>query len=129
LANLLYIPQHFDLELYVKSRQESQLHSLLQKISRIVDKHEDQDVLDTGSKTLEILCYEGHVNYTKCQTARDTIIENLVTKYREAIDEWNSIIAANDEGPNDDEIFNIESSLKKINVFYSSHDLGEPQFT
>lgn len=53
------------------------------------------------------------------------MIENIVTKYREAIDEWNSLIAANDDVPNMDEIFNIESSLKKIHIFYSSHDLGK----
>lgn len=34
------------------------------------------------------------------------------------------MIAANDDVPNEDEIFNIESTLKKIHIFYSSHDLG-----
>lgn len=53
-----------------------------------------------------------------------TMIESIVTKYKEAIDEWNSLIAAHDDVPNDDEIFNIESSLKKIEIFYSCHDLG-----
>lgn len=55
---------------------------------------------------------------------RSTIIESIVTKYKEAIDEWNSLIAAQDDVPNEDEIFNIESSLKKIEIFYSCHDLG-----
>ncbi|EEB15722.1 Cohesin subunit SA-1, putative [Pediculus humanus corporis] len=125
LANLLYIPQHFDLELYTKSRQEANLDSLLLKISKIIEKHEDTDVLETAAKTLEKLCYESHVNYTKCQTSRCTMIESIVTKYKEAIDEWNSLIAAHDDVPNDDEIFNIESSLKKIEIFYSCHDLGK----
>ena len=53
------------------------------------------------------------------------MIESIVTKYKEAIDEWNSLIAAHDDVPNDDEIFNIESSLKKIEIFYSCHDLGK----
>lgn len=48
-----------------------------------------------------------------------------MTKYKEAIDEWNSLIAAHDDVPNADEIFNIESSLKKIEIFYSCHDLGK----
>lgn len=66
----MYIPQHFDLELYTKSRQEANLDALLVKMSKIIEKHEDTDVLETAAKTLEKLCYESHVNYTKCQTAR-----------------------------------------------------------
>lgn len=125
LANLLLIPQHFDLEMYTKSRQEGNLDALLSKISKIIDKHEDGDVLETASKTLEKLCYEDHVNYTKCQTSRSAMIESIVNKYREANDEWNSLIAAEDDQPNEDEIFNIESSLKKVEIFYSCHDLGK----
>lgn len=70
MANLLYIPQHFDLELYTKSRQEANLDALLVKMSKVIEKHEDTDVLETAAKTLEKLCFESHVNYTKCQTAR-----------------------------------------------------------
>lgn len=65
LANLLAIPQYFDLDIYTKSRQEQNLSALLDKIHGIVEKMHDTEVLDTAAKTLEHMCVEGHAIYTK----------------------------------------------------------------
>lgn len=66
LANLLTIPQYFDLDIYTKSRQEQNLDSLLKKIHTIVDKMHNNEVLETAAKTLEYMCVEGHAIFTRC---------------------------------------------------------------
>ncbi|XP_039276310.1 LOW QUALITY PROTEIN: cohesin subunit SA-1-like [Nilaparvata lugens] len=87
LANLLSIPQYFELEIYTVSRQESNL------------------------------------DLSRCDVQRSTIIDSIVNKYKEAIDEWNSLIEGG-ETPDDDETFNVVCSLKKVAVFYSCHNIG-----
>lgn len=68
------------------------LDQLLKKIQKIVDRSTDNDVLDACAKTLEILCTEGTAIYTRCDVARSTLIDLLVNKYKEAMDEWRSLI-------------------------------------
>ena len=46
VANLLTVPQFFDLEIYTTSRQEKNLDQLLILIQEIVDKHSDKGVLE-----------------------------------------------------------------------------------
>ncbi|XP_039299727.1 cohesin subunit SA-1-like [Nilaparvata lugens] len=123
LANLLSIPQYFELEIYTVSRQESNLDLLLKKLRGIAEKHHDTDVLETCAKTLEVLCAEGSPIYSRCDVQRSTIIDSIVNKYKEAIDEWNSLIEGG-ETPDDDETFNVVCSLKKVAVFYSCHNIG-----
>ena len=48
VANLLQIPQYFDLEIYTTSRQEKYLDSLLRHVSDIVEKHTDSEVSNRG---------------------------------------------------------------------------------
>ncbi|KAM0735901.1 Cohesin subunit SA-1 [Formica fusca] len=123
LANLLAIPQYFDLDIYTKSRQEINLDSLLTKIHVIVEKMHDNEVLDTAAKTLEHMCVEGHAIFTRCDVARSTLIDSIVNKYKEAIDEYRNLIEG-DEEPDEDEIFNVVQSLKKVSIFYSCHNMN-----
>lgn len=85
--------------------------------------HNDRDVLETCSKTLEYLCTEGSAIFTKCDIARSNIIDQCVNRYREAIDDWRNLIAG-EEIPDEDEIFNVNVSLKKISILYSCHNLN-----
>lgn len=85
--------------------------------------HNDRDVLETCSKTLEFLCTEGSSIFTKCDIARSNIIDQCVNRYKEAIDDWRNLIAG-EEVPNEDEIFNIIVSLKKVSILYSCHNLN-----
>ncbi|KAJ1523651.1 hypothetical protein ONE63_001493 [Megalurothrips usitatus] len=124
LTNLLTIPQHFDLERYTSSRQEGNLDQLLKKIQKIVDRSTDNDVLDSCAKTLEILCSEGTAIYTRCDVARSTLIDTLVNKYKEAMDEWRSLIEGEEE-PNEEETFQVITSLKKVSIFSACHNLGQ----
>lgn len=65
LANLLAIPQYFDLDIYTKSRQEQNLDSLLKKIHTIVEISHDTEVLDTAAKTLEHMCVDGYAIFRR----------------------------------------------------------------
>lgn len=123
LANLLSIPQYFDLEIYTTSRQEANLDLLLKKLHQVAEKHHDTDVLETCAKTLEVLCTEGNAIYTRCDVQRSTLIDTIVNKYKEAMDEWNCLIEGA-ETPDDDETFNVVNSLKKVSIFYSCHNIG-----
>lgn len=58
IANLMLIPQYFELEIYTSSRQEKNLDSLLKLIHDIVERHNDTDVLEACAKTYEVLCNE-----------------------------------------------------------------------
>lgn len=59
----------------------------------ITDLHQDTDVLEACSKTLEILCSEENPMISaRCDIPRRTLIDSIVIKYREAMDEWNSLI-------------------------------------
>uniref|UniRef100_T1PK51 STAG domain protein n=1 Tax=Musca domestica TaxID=7370 RepID=T1PK51_MUSDO len=123
LANLLSIPQYFELDIYTTNRQEANLQSLLDKMSHIMSVHTDRDVLETCAKTLEYLCTEGSATYTRCDVARSNIIDNAVNKYKDAIEDWRNLIAG-EELPNEDDIYNIISSLKVVSILYSSHNMN-----
>lgn len=124
LANLLSIPQYFELDLYTSGRQEGSLQSLLSKLKHIAEVHHEPEVLETCAKTLEILCSEGHSLYTRCDVARSTTIDMIVASYKDAIDDWRNLLLG-EETPNADEIFNVVSSLKKVSLFYASHNLNQ----
>ncbi|XP_021930436.1 cohesin subunit SA-1 isoform X4 [Zootermopsis nevadensis] len=123
LANLLSIPQYFELDIYTTSRQETNLDLLLKKMASIVEKHHDTDVLETCAKTLELLCTDGNAIFTRCDVARSTLIDMVVNKYKEAVDDWRSLIEG-EETPDEDETFNVVYSLKKVATFYNCHNLG-----
>ena len=84
----------------------------------------DVKVLETCAKTLEILCTEGHSIYTRCDVSRSTIIDIIVASYKEAIDDWRTLLMG-EETPNADETFNVVSSLKKVSLFYACHNLNQ----
>ncbi|KAI5744904.1 hypothetical protein M8J76_006416 [Diaphorina citri] len=126
LTNLLSLPQYFDLNIYTTSRREKDLDELLKKLQKIVDKHNDTEVLETCAKTLETLCCEENASiFTRCDVQRRTLIEKtIVDKYTESLDDWNNSLEAGVK-PDDDETFNLVSSLKKIATFYSCHNMGQ----
>ncbi|GAB0097039.1 SA [Sergentomyia squamirostris] len=124
LTNLLAIPQYFDLDIYTTARQEGNLQALLDNMAHIMTIHTDRNVLETCAKTLEFLCTEGSAIYTKCDVARSTIIDQCVNRYKEAIDDWRTLIAG-EEVPDEDEIFNVVSSLKKVSILFSCHNLNQ----
>lgn len=59
----------------------------------------------------------------RCDVARSTLIDSIVNKYKEAIDEYRNLIEG-DEEPDEDEIFNVVQSLKKVSIFYACHNMN-----
>merc|ERR1719384_66667 len=124
MANLLVIPQHFDLEIYTTSRQEKALESLLKFVQEAVDKHTDNDVLETAAQTLEKLCDDQFPIYSRCDTNRSRLLDMVSNKYKESLDEYTNLLSGNEE-PDEDETFALISSLKKVSIFYNCHDMGQ----
>ncbi|KAK7478980.1 hypothetical protein BaRGS_00029741 [Batillaria attramentaria] len=119
VANLLQIPQYFDLDIYTSSRQEKNLEALLRYLHEIVEKHTDAEVLEACSKCFESLCSEEYAIAGKCDVARKTLIDTLVVKFHESVQEF----FAEGEQPDDEEVFALLASLKRIYAFYCCHDL------
>merc|ERR1719189_1489578 len=124
MANLLTIPQYFDLEIYTTSRQEKALESLLKLVQEAVDKHTDTDVLETAAQTLEKLCDDQFPIYSRCDTNMSRLLDMVCNKYKESLDEYTNLLSG-DEEPDQDEIFALISSLKKVSIFYNCHDMGQ----
>ncbi|KAG6462453.1 hypothetical protein O3G_MSEX013267 [Manduca sexta] len=124
LTNLVSIPQYFDLELYTTQRQEANLTLLLNKIRDMVNVQTEAEVLETCGRTLEFLCSEGCSVYSKCNVARATITDACVNRYKEAIDEYRSLIEGG-ETPDADEVFNVINSLRKVSIMYMCHNLND----
>lgn len=76
--------------------------------------------LHEGVNTLKP--FFGNIFY-RCDVARSTLIDSIVNKYKEAIDEYRNLIEG-DEEPDEDEIFNVVQSLKKVSIFYSCHNMN-----
>ncbi|XP_047503266.1 cohesin subunit SA-1 isoform X1 [Pieris napi] len=124
LTNLLAVPQYFDLELYTTQRQEGNLLLLLNKIRDIVSTHTEAEVIETCGKTLEVLCSEQCAVYSRCNVARATVTDHCVNRYKEAVDDYRSLIEGG-ETPDADEIFNVVNSLRKVSIMYMCHNLND----
>ena len=124
MANLLVIPQYFDLEIYTTSRQEKSLESLLKLVQEAVDKHTDTDVLETAAQTLEKLCDDQFPIFSRCDTNRSRLLDMVCNRYKESLDEYTNLLSG-DEEPDEDETFALISSLKKVSIFYNCHDMGQ----
>ena len=124
VANLMMIPQYFDLEIYTTSRQERNLDALLSLIQEIVDKHSDKEVLETCAKTLERLCDDKFAIFSRCDIARSRILDMVSNGFKEANDEFMNLLQGKEE-PNDDEMFKLVSSLKKVESCYNAHNMNQ----
>ncbi|KAI8426635.1 hypothetical protein MSG28_005410 [Choristoneura fumiferana] len=124
LANLVAIPQYFEPELYTTHRQEANLTLLLNKLRDIVSVQTEAEVLETCGRTLEYLCEAQCAATRQCVVARATITDMCVNRYKEAIDEYRSLVEGGEE-PDADEVFNVVNSLRKVSIMYMCHDLND----
>ncbi|XP_039755567.1 cohesin subunit SA-1 isoform X2 [Pararge aegeria] len=124
LTNLVAIPQYFDLELYTTQRQEGNLSLLLGKLREVVKAQTEAEVLETCGRTLELLCGEQHAVYTRCNVARATVTDMCVNRYKEAMDDYRSLVEGG-ETPDADEVFSVINSLRKVSIMYMCHNLND----
>lgn len=68
------------------------LSLLLTKLREIVSAQTEAEAVEACGRTLEVLCSAQHAVYTRCNVARATITDMCVNRYKEAIDEFRSLI-------------------------------------
>ncbi|CAG0884426.1 unnamed protein product [Cyprideis torosa] len=123
-ANLLAIPQYFDLELYTTHRQEMNLELLLEHIAKIVDKHTSTEVLETAAKTLELLSSDDLAIAGRVDIRRKELLQQMFNKFSDEAADYNNALDAGEE-PNEDETVNLVTYLKRMAIFQACHDFEQ----
>ncbi|KAL2085282.1 hypothetical protein ACEWY4_018602 [Coilia grayii] len=119
VANLLQIPQYFDLDVYSAGRMEKHLDALLKQMRFVVEKHTEPEVLEACSRTYSILCSEDHTIMNRVDIARSQLVDELVDRFSHSVEE---LVQEGDEA-DDDDVYNVLSSLKRLTAFHNAHDL------
>ncbi|XP_004540214.1 cohesin subunit SA-1a [Maylandia zebra] len=119
VANLLQIPQYFDLDVYSAGRMEKHLDALLKQIRLVVEKHIEADVLEACSKTYSILCSEEYTIMNRVDIARSQLIDEMTDRFAHSVEE----LLQEAEEADDDDIYNVLSTLKRLTAFHNAHDL------
>nr|DBA13736.1 TPA: hypothetical protein GDO54_017080 [Pyxicephalus adspersus] len=120
LTNLLLLPQYFDLEIYTTGRLEKHLEALLRQIRNIVEKHTDTDVLEACSKTYHALCNEEFTIFNRVDIAKSQLIDELADKFNRLLEDF----LQEEEEPDEDDAYQVLSTLKRITAFHNAHDLS-----
>ncbi|XP_064294005.1 cohesin subunit SA-2 isoform X5 [Phalacrocorax carbo] len=121
VANLLQIPQYYDLDVYSTGHLEKHLDALLRGIKDIVAKHSDMSVLEASSRTYSILCSEDIAIYSQVDHARTELIDELMGQFNQLLDGfWEK-----EEGFCTDagETSRMQSALRRVAAFHNTHDL------
>ncbi|KFP09326.1 Cohesin subunit SA-2, partial [Egretta garzetta] len=121
VANLLQIPQYYDLDVYSTGHLEKHLDTLLREVKDIVAKHSDLSVLEASSRTYYILCSEEIAIYSQVDHARTQLIDELMGQLNQLLDGfWQK-----EEGFCTDagEISRMHSALRRVAAFHNAHDL------
>ncbi|XP_068607621.1 cohesin subunit SA-1 [Brachionichthys hirsutus] len=119
VANLLQIPQFFDLDVYSAGRMEKHLDALLKQMRLVVEKHIEVDVLEACSKTYSVLCSEDHAIMNRVDIARSQLIDEMTDRFAHSVEE----LLQEAEEADDDDIYNVLSTLKRLTAFHNAHDL------
>ncbi|XP_029436046.1 cohesin subunit SA-3 [Rhinatrema bivittatum] len=115
---LLQVPHFMELETYCTGRLEKYLDLLLRQVCEIVEKHTEQEVLEACARALYVLCQEEHAFYNRADIARSQLLDHLVDKFLQEVEE---LMQASD--PDEDEVYNMSASLKRISALHNAHDL------
>ncbi|NXM02767.1 STAG2 protein, partial [Tyrannus savana] len=121
VANLLQIPQYYDLDVYSTGHQEKHLDALLREVKDIVAKHSDMSVLEASSRTYYILCSEEIAIYSQVDCARTQLIDELTEQLSQLLDcFWRKEGGfCMDAGA----ISRMNSALRRVAAFHNAHDL------
>ncbi len=112
------MPQYFDLQQYTLRRQEKALDKLLKLIQDIVSKHTESDVLKEASKCLAYLCEEDNPTYSRCNITRSAILDSLADQFLTNMSAVEALTEVDDN-----EIFPLMVSLKRLAAFAECHDI------
>uniref|UniRef100_A0A8C1FT73 Cohesin subunit SA n=2 Tax=Cyprinus carpio TaxID=7962 RepID=A0A8C1FT73_CYPCA len=100
-------------------RMEKHLDALLKQIRVVVEKHAEMEVLEACSKTYSILCSEEYTIMNRVDIARSQLIDELTDRFSHSVED---LLQEGDEA-DDDDIYNVLSTLKKLTAFHNAHDL------
>ena len=120
VADLVVIPQYFELETYTAGRLEQHLDPLLKLLTEIVTKHTDKEILSNCSKTFEYLCTDTFSISNKCNITRSSLIDNLTGTFQAA---WQDYVE-NLVDISETEIYNLTAAMRRISAFYAAHNLN-----
>ncbi|TUF37118.1 Cohesin subunit SA-1 [Bagarius yarrelli] len=95
------------------------LDALLKQIKLVVEKHTETEVLEACSKTYSILCSEEYTIMNRVDIARSQLIDELSDRFNHSVED---LLQEGDEA-DDDDIYSVLSSLKKLTAFHNAHDL------
>ncbi|XP_053201590.1 cohesin subunit SA-1-like [Panonychus citri] len=117
IANLMTIPQYFELSYY--SQTNDQLESLLRLINVLVEIHSDSEVLEACAKAYEYLYDENFTFKREVWVSKSSLLDTLVLrKHKDAVEAYS-------ERPNGrDEREAVVMISKKIAAFISCHDMS-----
>ncbi|NXK25752.1 STAG2 protein, partial [Arenaria interpres] len=120
VANLLQIPQYYDLDVYSTGHLEKHLDALLREVKGIVMKHSDISVLEASSRTYYVLCSEEMAIYSQVDCARTQLVDELMGQLNQLLDGfWQK-----EEGfCTDAEVSRMHSALRRVSAFHNAHDL------
>uniref|UniRef100_A0A673VVT7 Cohesin subunit SA n=1 Tax=Salmo trutta TaxID=8032 RepID=A0A673VVT7_SALTR len=121
VTNLLQLPQFFDLDIYTTGRLEKHLEALLRQIREIVEKHTDIEVLEVCSKTYHALCNDEFTIFNRVDIARSQLLDEMVDKFNRLLEDF----LQEGEEPDDDDAYQVLSTLKRITAFHNAHDLSQ----
>uniref|UniRef100_A0A8C2ZFI0 Cohesin subunit SA n=1 Tax=Cyclopterus lumpus TaxID=8103 RepID=A0A8C2ZFI0_CYCLU len=134
VTNLLQIPKYFDLDIYTTGRLEKvctflhlflimqfHLDALLRQIWEVQDKHTDTEVLEASSTTYHSLCNEEFTIFNRVDIARSQLLDELVDKFNTLLEDF----LQEGEEPDEDDAYQVLSTLKKISAFHNAHDLSK----
>uniref|UniRef100_A0A673HQR2 Cohesin subunit SA n=1 Tax=Sinocyclocheilus rhinocerous TaxID=307959 RepID=A0A673HQR2_9TELE len=119
VTNLLQFPQYFDLEIYTTGRLEKHLDALLRQVRDVVEKHTDTDVLEACSMTFHALCNEEFTIYNRVDIVRSQMIDEQIDKFHRLLED----VLQEGEEPDEDDAYQVLSTLKRITAFHNAHDL------
>ncbi|XP_023198274.1 cohesin subunit SA-2-like isoform X1 [Xiphophorus maculatus] len=121
VTSLLQIPKYFDLDIYTTGRLEKHMDALLRQIWEVVDKHTDTEVLEACSTTYHYLCNEEFTIFNRVDIARSQLLDELVDKFNRLLEDF----LQEGEEPDEDDAYQVLSTLKKITAFHNAHDLSK----
>uniref|UniRef100_A0A8C5L830 Cohesin subunit SA n=1 Tax=Jaculus jaculus TaxID=51337 RepID=A0A8C5L830_JACJA len=119
VAPLLQLLSYFDLRIYCTRRLEKHLELLLQQLQEVVVKHVEPSVLEAGAHALYLLCKPEFTFFSRVDFARSQLVDQLADRFQQGLEELmqSSFL-------DEDEIYNLTATLKRLVAFYNAHDLS-----
>uniref|UniRef100_A0A8C5MR61 Cohesin subunit SA n=1 Tax=Leptobrachium leishanense TaxID=445787 RepID=A0A8C5MR61_9ANUR len=115
---LLMVIGYLDLEVYYTERLEKHLDLLLIQVRDILQKHTKPEVLESCSRALYFLCDREQNTYKRADIILSRMVDQLTDYFSQQVSD---VLQVSDL--DEDEVYNIAATMKRISALYSAHDL------